>query len=84
MTTITKYEADWCGPCKTIREPLRKIAAEYSVPVITVDIDKDPGKAKADGIYSLPTILVHKDGKEVLRMSGVSADWMTRLREALE
>ena len=30
ITTIVKFEADWCGPCKAIMPSVEKISDEWS------------------------------------------------------
>jgi len=49
----------WCGYCKEARPLLDKVAQAlgWSVPVYSLDADKNPALAKELGVRSYPTIL---------------------------
>jgi thioredoxin-like negative regulator of GroEL len=61
---FVKYYADWCGPCKTINEPVMKMYEKYSGDklMIIVDVDECDDVASAMKIRSLPTIQTFVDG----------------------
>ena len=43
ITTIVKFEADWCGPCKAIMPSVEKISDEWSdkeVEFVSLDVDQ--------------------------------------------
>lgn len=61
-TSIIKYWAPWCGPCKQLAPIIDQIASEYGVEVTSVNMDEEPEKARAAKIKALPTIHVYKDG----------------------
>ena len=70
-TILLDFYADWCGPCKMIAPFISQIADERSdVKVGKVNVDEAQDLAREFDIYSIPTIVVLKDGKEVRRATG--------------
>jgi len=74
--------ADWCGPCQAFKrgalsdKRVIKTALENTVPVY-IDIDKDPAArrqaasmAGQEDIYSIPTILLIRDGHLIAQYEG--------------
>ncbi len=73
MITIIDYYADWCGPCQIISPTLEKLEQEYAgkLKVEKVDVDAQPDLAQQQGVMSIPTLALIKDGKEVDRKIGL-------------
>ena len=68
---LLDFYADWCGPCRMIAPIISEIASEREdVTVGKINVDKSPELAKEYGIYSIPTLVVLKDGVEVARGVG--------------
>lgn len=69
---LVDFWATWCGPCKMLAPTIEELAEEYEdrVSVCKVDVDECPELAARFNIYSIPTVLLFKDGEEVEHMIG--------------
>ncbi len=68
---LLDFYADWCGPCRMIAPIIAEIASERNdITVGKINVDKSPELAREYGIYSIPTLVVLKDGKEAARAAG--------------
>ena len=68
---LLDFYADWCGPCRMVAPILHEIAEERpDVIVGKINVDDEPGLAEAFGVYSIPTLVVMKDGKVLRQTSG--------------
>jgi thioredoxin 1 len=69
---LVDYRADWCGPCRAIEPILEAIAAERAghLRVGKVDVDEEPELAQLAGAFSIPYLLLYRDGAAVARVVG--------------
>ena len=71
---IVDFYADWCGPCKLLAPILQEFANEnLDIKVVKLNIDENEDTANAYRIYSIPTMVIIKDGEELDRMIGVNS-----------
>lgn len=72
VPVFVDFWAAWCGPCRMVAPEVKKLAARMagSAIVLKVDTDAQPEVAGRFDIRSIPTFIVFKDGKPVVRESG--------------
>ena len=72
--TLVDFWATWCGPCRMQAPILEAFAEEMGdqVKVGNVDVDEEPGIAARFNIFSIPTLIAFRDGKEIARTVGVT------------
>lgn len=69
---IVDFWASWCGPCKMLSPVIDEIAEERDDIIVgKVNADEQPGVTMENGVMSIPTVIVFKDGKEYKRSVGV-------------
>ena len=71
-TVLVDFRSPSCGPCQVISPIVDALGAELGdrVTIARVDVDESVVTAGQYGIFSLPTLLVFQDGREVERMIG--------------
>lgn len=70
-TILLDFFADWCGPCRMVSPVIDEIAAERSdVAVGKINVDESPELARKYGVYSIPTLIVIRDGKVINQAIG--------------
>lgn len=68
---LIDFYAEWCGPCRMVAPIIEEIANERDdVLVGKVNVDEEGELAAAFGVYSIPTLVVLKDGKIANQATG--------------
>ncbi|MBE6666505.1 MAG: thioredoxin [Ruminococcaceae bacterium] len=68
---LLDFYADWCGPCRMVAPILHEIAEERpDVIVAKINVDDEEELAMEFGVYSIPTLVVMKNGEVVKQSSG--------------
>jgi thioredoxin 1 len=84
---LVDFYADWCGPCKMVSPAIARAARELSGEVLTikVDVDKKPQIASAYQVSSIPTIMLFKNGRPIMRLQGAHpyGSLIEQIRKAL-
>lgn len=66
---IVDFYADRCGPCKVLAPIMEELAKEQDdVAVVKVDVDQASDLAGKYDVFSIPTVIIFKDGQEVDKM----------------
>lgn len=70
---LADFYAEWCSPCRMLAPTIEEIHSEYSncFETVKINVDENPELTERYGISGIPALLFFKDGKEILRMSGV-------------
>ena len=70
---LIDFWASWCGPCLALAPIIDELAEEYAGKVFVgkLNVDENPRTAKLFQVFSIPTLVVMKNGREVDRIVGV-------------
>ena len=69
---LVDFNAEWCGPCKMLAPVLDKLAEENeNIKVVSVNVDNNSDLAKQYDVFSIPCLVVIKDGQEINRSVGL-------------
>ena len=71
VPVLIDFYADWCGPCRMVSPIIEEIAEERDDVIVgKINVDNAPELAERFNVFSIPTIVVLKDGEEVNRIMG--------------
>lgn len=66
---LVDFYADWCAPCRMLAPIIEDLSKELegTVKVFKVNVDKDEALAEEYEVFTIPTLIVFKNGKEISR-----------------
>ena len=68
---LLDFYADWCGPCRMVSPIVDEIAEERDDIIVgKINVDNEQELACEFGVFSIPTLVVMKNGKIVNQSSG--------------
>jgi thioredoxin 1 len=69
---MVDFWAEWCGPCRAFGPAIEEVAQEYTGKVVVgkLNVDENPQTAEKFQVFSIPTVLIMKNGNEVDRIVG--------------
>jgi len=78
MLTVKRYTATWCQPCKQLAPIFDALQSEMinereQIVFQTIDVDMNKEAAIENGVSSIPTVILERNGQQVYRFSGVLA-----------
>jgi thioredoxin 1 len=70
---LIDFWAAWCAPCRAIAPILEEIEKENDkIKIGKLNVDEYPDIASKYKVFSIPTLIIFKDGKELGRMVGAA------------
>ncbi len=72
VAVLVDLWAPWCAPCRFVAPILEELSREYAgrLKVVKVDVDQNPALAQRFEAFSIPTLVVLRDGRVVDRIVG--------------
>ncbi len=82
LPVLVDFWAPWCGPCRMVAPTVEKMAREMAgkARFAKVNVDENPQIAAQYGIYSIPTMMVVKNGQIIDRWAGALPEPALRSR----
>ena len=70
---LIDFFATWCQPCKVQSSVLNSVKQNVgdTARIVKIDIDQYPQIASENGVRSVPTLAIYKDGKLLWKESGI-------------
>ena len=69
---LVDFNATWCGPCRMLKPILEDVAAQRpDVKVVGIDVDENSDLAEEYDVFSIPCLVLFKDGAEADRSVGL-------------
>ena len=68
---LVDFNADWCGPCQMLKPILEQLSSkDNNFKIVSVNIDEESDLADKYEVFSIPCLVVFKDGEEINRNVG--------------
>ncbi len=68
---LVDFWAPWCGPCRRVAPVVEQLATEMpNVKFGKLNTDENQMTAARNGVMSIPTLMIYKDGQKVDQVVG--------------
>ena len=69
---LVDFWAAWCGPCRLVSPVVESLGEKHAdrIAVAKVNTDENQQLAMRYSIFSIPTLIVFKNGREAARLVG--------------
>jgi thioredoxin 1 len=69
---LVDFWAPWCGPCRLVSPVVESVGEAHADKISTAKVNTDENQqlAMRYSIFSIPTLIVFKDGREAARLVG--------------
>ena len=69
---LVDFWAPWCGPCRLVSPVVESVGEAHAdkINIAKVNTDENQQLAMRYSIFSIPTLIVFKDGREAARLVG--------------
>ena len=69
---LVDFWAPWCGPCRLVSPVVESVGAAHADKINTAKVNTDENQqlAMRYSIFSIPTLILFKDGREAARLVG--------------
>jgi thioredoxin len=70
--TLVDFWAPWCGPCRLVSPVVEAVGEAHADKIATAKVNTDENQqlAMRYSIFSIPTLIVFRDGREAARLVG--------------
>lgn len=69
---LVDFNAVWCGPCRMLGPILDEYQESHdNIKIVSINVDDNSNLAKKYNVFSIPCLIVIKDGKEINRSVGL-------------
>ena len=78
---VHKWYADWCAPCKSLETKLAKVAEEFNITVVSMNVEEHGDLAQEHNIRSIPSLVMYNEEVKIASRNGVGNITEDNLRE---